>query len=73
MKFFSHINNRGIDEGIEVKGWIGPRRAMLLVSIVLISIAWYFKDNPSLWVSLSLITGIVLIITTILYSMMHWC
>ena len=60
--------------------WIGPRRAMLLLAIACIGVGWYLKDYviPSLGFDVNVgacfsIAGIVLIASTILYSLVNSC
>lgn len=63
-----------------MSGWIGPRRAMLLLAILLIGIGWYFRDYQIELLGLQgsaggigIMAGTSLIVATILFSVMTSC
>lgn len=63
-----------------MSGWIGPRRAMLLLAIVLIAVGWYFRDyrieilgETGSAGGIGVMLGISLIVATILFSVMTSC
>jgi hypothetical protein len=63
-----------------MSGWIGPRRAMLLLAIIFIAVGWYFKDyqieilgETGSAGGMGIVLGVGLIFFVIFFSMMHTC